>query len=413
MLLLYNLGIFIYSMLISIASFYSTKAKKFAEGRTNWKERLSASFKGNQLKQVAWFHVASLGEFEQARPLIEAFGKKFPQYKIVLTFFSPSGYEVRKNYDKAHVVAYLPLDTAQNAKDFISIVKPTIVFFAKYEFWYHYIDVLHQNHVQTICFSATFRPNQVFFQWYGGIFRDILRKFSIILLQNEDSQRLLTDIGITHTAVCGDTRFDRVIEVCQNRKPLPIIEKFVGQIPVLVVGSSWETDIKMLSDALSSWNAHLKIVIAPHELSQKSYQYIEKCFADWKIAYYSKPQTVQQDTDIMVIDNIGMLSSLYQYATIAYVGGAFGKGLHNILEAAVYGIPIFFGNRNYKKFQEAVKLLQAGGGFAVADSSSFNRHFRRMYYEPDYRESVGRVASDFVRKNAGATQRILDIIHLK
>ncbi|MCS7005740.1 MAG: 3-deoxy-D-manno-octulosonic acid transferase [Cytophagales bacterium] len=408
MVFLYRVGISLYSGAIYIASFFYTKAKLFREGRQNWQSRLREYLQKNSFKEVAWFHVSSLGEFEQARPLIEMFRKSYPCYKIVLTFFSPSGYEVRKNYEKADLITYLPLDSPQNAEEFIEIIKPTIVFFTKYDFWYFYLKALYEKQIPLICFSATFRPNQVFFQWYGTFFRRMLRFFSIILVQNEDSLKLLFSIEIKHAAICGDTRFDRVVEIFQRRTEIPKIKEFVKNTPTLVVGSSWKEDIELLADAFKDWYKPIKIIIAPHELSEKNYRFIETSFSDFKIEYYSKLSDT--NATILIIDNIGMLSSLYQYGQFAYVGGAFGKGLHNILEAAVYGIPIFFGNKNFTKFQEAIRLLQAGGAFVVADYIEFRKLFREMYKNEGFRQSAGKVSYDFVRYHTGATSRILSYV---
>ena len=404
--LLYNLLIQMYGVALRVASLFNNKARQFIAGRKNLFNMLSKDFVGNEAP-VAWFHCASLGEFEQGRPVIEAMREQMPGYKILLTFFSPSGYEVRKNYKGADYIYYLPLDTPGNARRFIEITRPGIVFFVKYEFWHNYILALRRNDIPVVSFSAIFRDNQLFFKPWGGFYRNILHNISHIFVQNKASLELLKTINVTRTSVAGDTRFDRVWKICNQLKAVEGVAAFKENQPLMVVGSSWPEDLEVLVPLINA-NAKIKFIIAPHEIREADMASLEKKIQRPSIRYSSLNNGASTQHQVLIIDNVGMLSSLYQFGEFAYIGGAFGKGLHNILEAATFGLPVFFGDKNYKKFREAKDLIAQGGAFAVSDSASLSGIFDKLMHEPATRASTGAINRGYVKQNTGATQKILD-----
>ena len=383
-------------------------------GRRDWYQKLRDKLAGNTAS-IVWFHAASLGEFEQGRPVMEAFREQYPAYKILLTFFSPSGYEVRKNYTGADFIVYLPADTPENARAFVSLVKPQLVFFIKYEFWANYLHELRAAKIPIISFSAIFRPNQLFFKPWGGFYRELLTCFDHILVQNQESEQLLRSIGITQVTRAGDTRFDRVAQVAIARKDIPIVANFKtndGEVsqPLLVIGSAWQADMDVLIPFLNSFDQPLKVIIAPHEIHNDEIERWRSQLTKTSVRYselvkQSANQTYKR-TNFLFIDNIGMLSSLYQYGEFAYIGGAFGKGLHNILEAATFGVPIFFGP-NYGKFQEAIELIQEGGAFCVQDTRSLTDAFQNQYTD---RTEAAQVSRDYVQRNIGATAKVMNVV---
>lgn len=421
---LYNFFVRAYHSLIYLFSFFNPKAKLFVEGRKNTFFDLAKKLEGNTAP-LAWFHCASLGEFEQGRPVIEAFKSKFPQFKILLTFFSPSGYEVRKDYEFADITCYLPMDSAKNAVRFIDITRPSIAFFIKYEFWYHYVNELHKKNIPIISFSAIFRKEQVFFKPYGYFFRKILQKFTHIFVQNEVSVALLKSIGITKVSLCGDTRFDRVWAIRELKKEILSVKLFKNNETLLVVGSSWEQDIAVIAKALKDFPYPLKLIIAPHEIGEKNLQFIENQFFEKKTIRFSSLSEARDNAhfieklnipsvldekrqyDILLIDNVGMLSSLYQYGEFAFVGGGFRQGLHNILEPAVFGMPIFFGNRAYKKFDEAVSLADKKVAFPINDSNELKKNLLWYIENQAQRKLLSENCIDFVKENLGASEKIL------
>lgn len=409
-LLIYRLAIRLYGWLLALFSFFNPKAKLFVEGRKNWQARLSdvLSSKSFEGATVLWFHAASLGEFEQARPVMAAFRATHPTYKILLTFFSPSGYEIRKNTPLADAVFYLPLDTRANAEKFIQIARPSVAFFVKYEFWYHYYTVLYEKKISLFLFSAIFREEQIFFKIYGGFFRDLLRKPTFIFTQDVKSDMLLRSIGIQHTACVGDTRFDRVIEIFESRKPIAVAQTFKNNQPIMVIGSSWDEDITVIAEAVKDFPYSLKLIIASHELTASHYKHIETAFAGKKIVYFSKPDNAAQ-ADILIIDNVGMLSSLYGYGEIAYIGGAFGAGLHNTLEAAVYGVPLFFGNKKYTKFREATDLIEINAAQTVANGAELSKYLKELFEDTKLWKQKGALAKNYVMQHKGATQIICQV----
>ena len=422
--LLYNISIYLYQFAIWLVSPFSKKAKLWIDGR-RVKFNNSTTQQLNNSK-LAWFHCASLGEFEQGRPVIEKFKETFPDHKILLTFFSPSGYEVRKNYAGADFIHYLPSDTPSKAKEFIEYFNPSIAFFVKYEFWYNYLRILHEKQIPVISFSAIFRENQIFFKWYGGFQRNILKYFTHIFVQNKYSSELLQSIGIQNVTVGGDTRFDRVKQIADARKDLPIIETFKAGKPLLIIGSCWQEDFEVIAPFLNKFEKELKVIIAPHEIHE---QEIEKWRKELKGVKYSEiaPQPpegeLKSDTKApplgagrptlrgaLFIDNIGMLSSLYQYADFAWIGGAYGKGLHNILEAATFGLPMFFGNKNYEKFQEAVDLEQLNGAKPIANTAEFEVEFIKLYDDSVLRNQKSEIIKKYVEENTGGTEKIIEFV---
>lgn len=360
--LLYSLIIRLYGLCIWLASPFDAKAKQWIDGRKNWQEKARA-IKNRGGKRI-WFHCASLGEFEQARPVIEKWGCDHRNDNIILTFFSPSGYEVRKNYECADAVLYLPLDTATNAKQFIDLIKPDVALFVKYEFWYNYLHELKKRKIPCILFSALFRPEQVFFKWYGGFFRAMLKMFTTVFVQNEESKQLLQSIGV-NSIINYDTRFDRVNEIRQKWKPSPAIEKFKGASPVFIAGSTWPKDEEVILRLISENTLPgYKFIIAPHQVGARNISALKNATGARSTLLSALTGDNTPVTDILIVDNVGRLASLYGYANIAYVGGGFDASVHNVLEAAVYGLPVIFGP-NHQKSLEAMELKNQGAGFSI------------------------------------------------
>jgi 3-deoxy-D-manno-octulosonic-acid transferase len=403
--LIYNFSIHFLKSAYFLASFFNTKAKQFVEGRRDTYSRLKNSF-ADQNAGVAWIHCSSLGEFEQGRPIMEALKEKYPGIKILLTFFSPSGYEIRKNYAGADAIFYLPWDTHSNAKRFVEIVKPTLAIFVKYEFWYNYSDQLREKSIPLISISCILRPNQIFFKSYGAIFRKILKNFNYFFVQNKETQELLKSLNIAST-VAGDTRFDRVMQIVQTSEEISIAKNFKGGQKLMVAGSCWPEDMEVLIPFINESKDRLKFIIAPHEISEGFIAAIEKSL-EVKSVRYSNATDTASDFSVLIIDNIGMLSRLYRYGEFAYVGGAFGAGLHNILEAACYGVPIFFGHKNYKKYQEATDLIMLGGAFEVGGFSELKAKYELMNSMPESFLLACEVTRSYVQENLGATKKIMD-----
>ena len=366
--------------------------------------------------QYIWLHAASLGEFEQGRPIIERIKADYPQYKILLTFFSPSGYEIRKDYKYADVVCYLPFDRKKNVRRFLDLVNPSLVIFIKYEFWYNYISQLYKKGIPTFMVSAIFRGDQIFFKWYGKSYRKILTFYKSICVQDKNSQRLLASIGITNVEVCGDTRFDRVIDIKKAAKELPLADAFskVTDNPrqlTLVAGSSWPKDEDIFVEYFNK-NTNIKLIIAPHEIHESHLTYIENLLKRPSVRYSQANIDTIQNYDCLIIDSFGLLSSLYRYGKIAYIGGGFGIGIHNVLEAAVYGIPVIFGP-NFKKFREATQLIEIGGGYSIHDSESFFVLMAELFQYPDVLDSAGNSAGQYVKENAGVVDKVMNALNMK
>ena len=395
---------------VAIASLFNKKVKKMWAGERQAVKVLKE--KVDPEARYIWFHAASLGEFEQGRPLIEHLRETHPEYKILLTFFSPSGYEVRKNYEGADIICYLPLDTIRNARRFLRAVKPVMAFFIKYEFWYNYLHILQHRGVPTYSVSSIFRPDQIFFQWYGRQYGRVLKCFTHFFVQNMESKALLAKLGITDVDVVGDTRFDRVLQIKEASKQLPIVEQFTAHAQkVFVAGSSWLPDedifIKYF-DIHKDW----KLIIAPHVISDEHLSQIFELLKGRRVVRYTEATEENvKDAEVLIIDCFGLLSSIYHYGTVSYVGGGFGVGIHNVLEAAVWDIPVVFGPNN-KHFQEAQGLMLVQGGFEIKDYQSFRDLMMRFETDAPFLQNAGENAGAFVKSRAGATAKVMENVSL-
>lgn len=405
--LLYNFGIAIYGFVIGLAATFNPKAKLWVNGRKDLFTKLETADLKNE--NVVWVHCASLGEFEQGRPLIESIRREFPQKKILLTFFSPSGYEVRKNYDCADWVFYMPLDTRVNARKFIALVEPEMAVFVKYEFWANHFNELSNKNIPIIMISAIFRPNQRFFQSSGTWFRKTLRMVDHFFVQNEESVSLLQGIGITAVTKTGDTRFDRVKEIVSKSESIPLLDVFKGSGQLVILGSSWPQEEEMMAQCFENEEQDYKIIIAPHETEVQHCRQILELFKNGAVLYSELSAENVKEKEVLVIDNQGMLSSLYRYADIAIIGGGFGKGIHNILEAATFGMPILFGP-NYKKFQEANDLIQLGGASTFSNSNDLGNSIHELSTNAHALEERARITKQYIADNTGATEIILEYL---
>ena len=405
MILLYKTGIFFYSLLIRFYSIFNEKARFFVNGRKNWEEILTQKIDRNA--KYIWFHCASLGEFEQGRPVIEELKEQFPQYKIILTFFSPSGYEIRKNYALADVVAYLPMDTKRNAKAFLSIVKPEKAFFVKYEFWHFYISELKKRNIPLYIISAIFRENQQFFKKtpWGKWYRKMLTGIEHFFIQNEKSGELLKTAGISNFTISGDTRFDRVAAIAKVSKEIPIVEKFRGNSTLIIAGSTWKPDEELLAEFINQ-SGDIKFIIAPHEVSAANINRIHQLLKKPAISFSKVSETEIDRFQVLIIDSVGLLSSLYRYGNVAYIGGGFGVGIHNILEAATFGLPVIFGP-NYKKFKEAVDLTLEGGAVSISNFNELRNVLNSLIKEKNELEKASNICRNYVAKNVGSTKLII------
>lgn len=398
---MYSLGIYLMALGVRVAALFKEKLRKMVQGhRATWQMLRALSGKDTYV----WFHAASLGEFEQGRPLMERLRREHPEKKILLTFFSPSGYEVRKNYDGADLVCYLPFDTPLNARRFVKLARPEAAFFIKYEFWRNYIEVLYKRGIPCYSVSSIFRENQIFFRPYGRGYARCLSSMTHLFVQNETSRRLLEGIGVTNVEVVGDTRFDRVLDIRNAAKPLPLAERFAGCWKVLVAGSSWPQDEEII---IPYFNRHpnLKLVLAPHVVSEEHLQAIERQLARPALRYSKATPKAVAEADCLIIDCYGLLSSIYRYASMAYVGGGFGVGIHNVPEAAVYGIPVIIGPNN-KKFREAQALLRCGGCKEIAGTADFEQIMDAWLSDKEALAKAGQAAGNYIADNAGAADRI-------
>jgi 3-deoxy-D-manno-octulosonic-acid transferase len=407
---IYNFFIFLYQVLIKIASFRNEKAKRWLAGREDLWAQLE-----NQLatkEPIIWIHSASTGEFEQAKPVIEQLKKSYPAYKVLVTFFSPSGFHAARKYSLADYKFYLPVDTLKNAERFLNIVQPELVIFVKYEFWYHHLKGIHNRNIPLLLISSAFRKNQAFFKWYGGFYKKMLHFFNWIFVQDVSSLDLLNQHGIHHCSISGDTRFDRVAAIEENFSDIPLVAGFAGTQNVMVAGSTWPPDEEILA-ALAAQQPALKLIIAPHEITEDHIINIQKRFpATVRFSQLKEEEPNSQDYQTLIIDNIGMLSRLYKYATITYVGGAFKTGLHNVLEAAVYGKPVIFGP-NYQKFREAKELIAAGGAFSISNTTGLLQKVSVLLNDQQTLAVACEAAARYVRDHKGATKRILQTIQEK
>ena len=407
---MYNIVIYIYLIGVAIASCFNKKVKKMWAGERQALKVLREKVDPNA--RYIWFHAASLGEFEQGRPLMEYLRKTHPEYKILLTFFSPSGYEVRKNYEGADIICYLPLDTIRNARRFLRAIKPVMAFFIKYEFWYNYLHILQHRGVPTYSVSSIFRPDQIFFQWYGKGYGRVLKCFTHFFVQNIESKNLLGKLDIHDVEVVGDTRFDRVLQIKEASKQLPIVEKFTENTSkVFIAGSSWLPDEEVF---LKYFNLHKdwKLIVAPHVIGEDHLAQIFELLKGSRVVRYTEATEENvKDAEVLIIDCFGLLSSIYHYGTISYVGGGFGVGIHNVLEAAVWDIPVIFGPNN-KRFQEAQGLIMAGGGFEINDYQSFRDLMMRFETDEMFLQTSKKHAGEFVKGRAGATEKIMGSLPL-
>jgi len=405
--LIYDIGVATYRSAVRLASLKNRKAKLMIRGQQQTFRQLEQKLRPEG--GYIWIHASSLGEFEQGRPMIEMIRRNQPDARILLTFFSPSGYEVRKNYDQVDAVVYLPFDLSRQVKRFLDIVKPSMAIFVKYEFWGNYLMELKRCDVPTYIISAIFRPSQIFFKPWGGMFRKMLHCFNRLFVQNEQSKTLLEGIGVTNVDVMGDTRFDRVADVQAQAREFPPIARFVENAGcTLVMGSSWQPDEDIV---IPYFNKHpeMKLIIAPHEFDRERIHVLMSKITRPTRTLSELHSGDEQGTDCLIIDSFGILSTLYRYGDVAYIGGGFGAGIHNINEAAVYGMPVIFGPK-HNKFQEAADLIACGGGFCIDGEQQFIQVIEKLTSDPAAREQAGNAAGSYIRSHIGATKKIYDII---
>ncbi|MBR0330518.1 MAG: 3-deoxy-D-manno-octulosonic acid transferase [Alistipes sp.] len=404
---LYDIIITLYAWAIRVASWRNTKARLWVEGRRNLLQRMAETIPADE--RIVWVHVASLGEFEQGRPLMEEIRRRHPDYKILLTFFSPSGYEIRKNYAGADYIFYLPIDTRRNVRRFLDIVRPEVVIFVKYEFWLNMLLELGRREIRTFVVSAIFRPNSVFFRPWGGLWRRALKSFEAIFVQNNASKLLLGKLGHTNVQVAGDTRFDRVAEIAANAKRVELIERFKGDKPLFVAGSTWGPDEEHLLPIVNE-NPTLKFVIAPHEMDEGRINHLIEATRGGAVRYTECNETTDfSTTQLLILDTVGLLASVYGSATWSYIGGGFGVGIHNTLEAATFGLPIAFGP-NYHKFKEACELIEVGAACSFTTTDELRAWFAPLRDDAETLKQSGEAARSYTQKNQGATKLILDTI---
>ncbi|MBX2939024.1 MAG: 3-deoxy-D-manno-octulosonic acid transferase [Ferruginibacter sp.] len=402
-LIFYNIFLVLYRAAIGLASVWDEKARHWIRGRENALPVFN--------EKTIWMHCASLGEFEQGRPVLEAVKKRFPHYPVVLTFFSPSGYEIRKKYTGADAVLYLPLDGKRRAQQTIQAINPALVLWVKYEYWYYHLTEVQKRNVPLILVSGIFRPHQPFFKWYGNLWNKMLRRFTVVFVQNEASYRLLEAHQLhQHAVVAGDTRFDRVTDVAANATAIPPVAAFCAQRPVLVAGSTWEEDEEVLAHYVRQ-HPEIVFIIAPHEVDEDNIRDVMKIFPD--AVRFSRLQEATDQQHVLIIDNIGMLNRLYQYATVAYIGGGFrDSGIHNTLEAAVYGIPVVFGPV-YEKFNEAVEMIETGCATSIENALELEQTLNDYFSNAHHRTRAGLAAKNYVAEHTGSTQMITDVIYEK
>jgi len=408
MLFLYNLVVSIAGFFLKIVALFSPKIKLFIEGRKNVFTILEEKIKPTD--KTIWFHSASLGEYEQGLPVIEKIKEKYPSHKIIVTFFSPSGYEVRKNNNVADVTIYLPLDTKRNAKKFLKLAHPELAFFIKYEFWLNYLKELENNKIPTYLISGIFRDNQMFFKWYGGFYRKALKAFTYFFVQNEKSKEKIEAIGFKNVLVSGDTRFDRVAAILERDNTVDFIEKFKNNSPIIVIGSSWPKDETLLAEYINQAPSNVKFIIAPHNIKQEQIFNLKSQITKSTVLFSEKDNKDLSTYDVFIIDTVGLLTKIYSYGTIAYVGGGFGNpGIHNILEPATFGIPIIIGP-NYVNFAEAVELVKIGGCIVISDASELKQNFDRLLLDEKYLKEKSQICKSYIQDNKGATESIMKIV---
>lgn len=409
MLFLYNLVVSIAGVFLKIVALFSPKIKLFVEGRKDVFTILEEKIKPTD--RTIWFHSASLGEYEQGLPVIEKIKEKYPSHKIIITFFSPSGYEVRKNNNVADVTIYLPLDTKSNAKKFLRLAHPEFAFFIKYEFWLNYLKELKNNKIPTYLISGIFRDNQMFFKWYGGFYRKALTAFTYFFVQNEKSKEKIEALGFKNVIVSGDTRFDRVAAILERDNTVDFIKDFKNNTPTIVIGSSWPKDEALLTEYINQAPENVKFIIAPHNIKQDQISSLKSQITKSTVLFSEKDNIKDlSNYNVFIIDTVGLLTKIYSYGTIAYVGGGFGNpGIHNILEPATFGIPIVIGP-NYSNFAEAVELVKIGGCIVISDSTDLKDNFDRLLIDESYLKEKSQICSLYIQKNKGATESIMKIV---
>lgn len=405
---MYQFLVSISGVVLSLLGTFLPKIRRFNEGRVNWRQQLRLKINALSIygehTPVVLFHCASVGEFEQARPIIERFHAEFPGHRIVLSFFSPSGYELRKNFSAADVVCYLPLDTRKNMSDFLDLIQPSAVIIIKYEFWPNFLLECHSRNIPVISVSAIFRTDQFYFRPYGSYFLKSLRTIRHFFVQDENSKMILEKSGIENVTVAGDTRFDRVTAIRDQAAPVREVSEFVGETPTMIIGSAWPEDMKVMVPVMQKLQHRMKFIVVPHEVDQSSLDKISSYLSSW--IKFSEWKTNSAER-VLIVDKIGMLSRLYASGKFAWIGGAYGKGLHNTLEAAVYGMPVFFGNLNYQKFREARELIQEGAAFPTSSSVELEQKLISLLDDPEKLKKLSFIASVYVARHKGATEIVL------
>ena len=408
-MILYTLSIRFYFILAGIYAIFNAKARAFVQGRKNVFRDLRA-FSADNESPVLWFHAASLGEFEQGLPVIDAFKASNSNNKIVVSFFSPSGYELRKDHPAIDFSCYLPMDSKSNASHFLDILKPEKVFFIKYEFWFHYLNEAKKRKIPSYCISARFTSDHIFFKWYGDFQRKILRLFDHIFVQNEQSLKLLKSIHVDQASISGDTRFDRVKETLSNPENYPEIFEFKGDSTLCIIGSAWASDMAVLNESINQSSDELKFIIAPHQIDEAHINQITKGLTV-SFGRYTKSELMH--TKVLILDTMGMLSSIYQYGDFAYIGGAMGPGLHNILEAVTFGLPVVYGNKGLEKFPESIELQERGGSFSVATESEATAILNKLFNDTKFRATTSEICKKYIDEKSGATQSIINFFKPK
>ena len=408
--MLYTIAIYLYQLMVMLASPFHEKARTLLHGQRQAFRVLKE--KVDREARYVWFHAASLGEFEQGRPLMERFRREHPEYKILLTFFSPSGYEVRKNYQGADIICYLPFDTPSNVYRFLHLIRPEMAFFIKYEFWMDYMWACHHYNIPFYSVSSIFRPNKIFFRWYGRPYARTLKYVTHFFVQDEQSRQLLASKGyVNNVTIVGDTRFDRVIDIARQAKELPLVERFCKDVScVFVAGSSWPPDEELIIPYFNS-HPNMKLILAPHVIDERHLQQIEQRLSRPSMRYTQATEDNVSKAECLIVDCFGLLSSIYRYGQVAYVGGGFGEGIHNVPEAAIYGVPVLIGPNN-KGFREAQDLLRMGGCFEITGPTLFNAVVDRILTDSQLRQSRGAVCHDYITSNAGASDVIFKTLHL-
>lgn len=403
--ILYNLAIFLYTLSLRIAALWNTKARLWVDGRKTVFDEIKNKVSPEDNK--IWFHCASLGEFEQARPVMELFKQRNPSFKILLTFYSPSGYEVRKNYTGADYVFYLPADTVANARQFIELVNPSLAVFAKYDFWFNYLQTLQKCKIPVVVFSAVFRKDQYFFQEYAEWFLKILSRIDCIYVQDDESRKLLRKAKFNNVLVCGDTRFDRVMQIAEHSIDFPLIKKFKSEKSTIIAGSTWKEDERIIIELIKKRKDTMKYIIAPHETNEKRITELMEEIPVSSLRFSQANEQNISDVNVLIIDSIGILSQLYRYADVAYVGGGFGKGIHNILEPAAFSVPIIIGP-NFKKFNEAVEMVNLSMAFTIDKFRQMNNKITDLFFVKGSDNAIKRRIAEYMKSKKGATQQVVE-----